>query len=137
MGNIFKSLARGVLYFLAFPGIIIAIAIYAVFGVAVFIFQFGKLIYLFFTGRTLFSDLPEDIEVKRIIESRTVQPSEELMEAPQEEQDPFLSPIYQNDYSFPFKTADKEEKEEENIQEAPSKDESEVEKQEEGGNEDA
>ena len=133
MGNIFKSLARGVLYFLAFPGIIIAIAIYAVFGVAVFIFQFGKLIYLFFTGRTLFSDLPEDIEVKRIIESRTVQPSEELMEAPQEEQDPFLSPIYQNDYNFPFKTADKEEKEEE----TPSNEESQIEKQEEGGNEDA
>ena len=133
MGNIFKSLARGVLYFLAFPGIIIAVALYAVFGVAVFILQFFKLIYLFFTGRTLFSDLPEDIEVKRIIESRTVQPSEDLMEAPQEEQDPFLSPIYQNDYSFPFKTA---EKEEETIQETPSNDESDVNK-EEGGNEDA
>ena len=136
MANLFKSLAKGVLYFFAFPGIIIAVALYAVFGVLVFIFQFFKLIYLFFTGRTLFSDLPEDIEVKRIMDSKKVEPNEELIKE-EEEQDPFLSPIYQNDYSFPFKTADKEEEVSETTQETPSNEVEEEEKVEEGGNEDA
>ena len=136
MANLFKSLAKGVLYFFAFPGIIIAVALYAVFGVLVFIFQFFKLIYLFFTGRTLFSDLPEDIEVKRIMDSKKVEPNEELIKE-EEEQDPFLSPIYQNDYAFPFKTADKEEKVSETTQETPSNEVEEEEKVEEGGNEDA
>ena len=135
MANLFKSLAKGVLYFFAFPGIIIAVALYAVFGVLVFIFQFFKLIYLFFTGRTLFSDLPEDIEVKRIMDSKKVEPNEELIKE-EEEQDPFLSPIYQNDYSFPFKTADKEEEVSETPQETPSNEVEEEEKVEEGGNED-
>ena len=135
MANLFKSLAKGVLYFFAFPGIIIALALYAVFGVLVFIFQFFKLIYLFFTGRTLFSDLPEDIEVKRIMESKKTQPKEELIKE-EPEQDPFLSPIYQSDYTFPFKTADKEESNVEITQESPSSSENNVEKEEEGGNED-
>ena len=136
MVNLFKSLAKGVLYFFAFPGIIIAVALYAVFGVLVFIFQFFKLIYLFFTGRTLFSDLPEDIEVKRIMDSKKVEPTEELIKE-EKEQDPFLSPIYQNDYSFPFKTADKEKEVSETTQETPSSNIEEEEKVEEGGNEDA
>ena len=49
-----------------FPGLVVAIALYAVFGLIVFIFQFFKLIFLFFTGRNLFSDLPEDIELKAL-----------------------------------------------------------------------
>ena len=44
--------------------------LYGVFGIFVFIYQFFKLIFLFFTGRNLQSDLPEDIEVKKIIEMK-------------------------------------------------------------------
>ena len=64
MNGFFKNLGKGIGYFFAFPGLLIAIALYAVVGLFVFIFQFFKLIYLFFTGRNLFSDLPEDIALK-------------------------------------------------------------------------
>lgn len=133
MANFFKSLAKGLLYFVAFPGIIIAVALYAVFGVAVFIFQFFKLIYLFFTGRNLFSDLPEDTQVKSIIASKTVNPEESLIKE-EEQSDPFLSPVYGSDYAFPFKTADKDESasEEKPVEKSSTSEE----KDEEGGNED-
>ena len=91
MGNFFKSLAKGLLYFLAFPGIIIAVSVYAVFGVFVFLYQFGKLIYLFFTGRTLFTDLEEDQQVKAIIEANKIDVNQ--AEEVKEVVDPFLSPI--------------------------------------------
>ena len=134
MANFFKSLAKGLLYFVAFPGIIIAVALYTVFGVAVFIFQFFKLIYLFFTGRNLFSDLPEDTQVKSIVASKTVKSEESLIKE-KEQSDPFLSPVYGSDYTFPFKTADKDEStQEEKPVEEPST--LEEEKDEEGGNED-
>ena len=64
MASIFKNIGKGVGYFFAFPFLLVAIALYAVFGLVVFIIQFFKLIVLFFTGRTLFSDLPEDIELR-------------------------------------------------------------------------
>lgn len=110
MGNFFKSLAKGLLYFLAFPGIIIAVSVYAVFGVFVFLYQFGKLIYLFFTGRTLFTDLEEDRQVKAIIEANKIDVNQ--AEEVKEVVDPFLSPIYGSDYVSPVA-----ENKEENIEE--------------------
>ena len=96
MGNFFKNLGKGVLYFFAFPGLLIAICIYAVVGLFFFIFQFFKLIVLFFSGRSLFSDLPEDIELKAKL---TPDP------APEKEKEspltvyPSDSSLYSNDYS--------------------------------------
>lgn len=114
MGNFFKSLAKGLLYFLAFPGIIIAVSVYAVFGVFVFLYQFGKLIYLFFTGRTLFTDLEEDQQVKAIIEANKIDVNQ--AEEVKEVVDPFLSPIYGSDYVSPV-AKNKEENNEEPTQE--------------------
>ena len=114
MGNFFKSLAKGLLYFLAFPGIIIAVSVYAVFGVFVFLYQFGKLIYLFFTGRTLFTDLEEDQQVKAIIEANKIDVNQ--AEEVKEVVDPFLSPIYGSDYVSPV-AENKEENNEEPTQE--------------------
>ena len=64
--GILKSIAKGLGYFFLFPILVIAIALYAVAGFFVIIYQFIKMIYLFFTGRNLFGDLPEDVEVKRL-----------------------------------------------------------------------
>ena len=114
MGNFFKSLAKGLLYFLAFPGIIIAVSVYAVFGVFVFLYQFGELIYLFFTGRTLFTDLEEDRQVKAIIEANKIDVNQ--AEEVKETADPFLSPIYGSDYVSPV-VESKEENNEEPTQE--------------------
>ena len=77
MASFFKNLGKGLLYVLIFPLGLIAIALYAVFGVFVFLFQFIRLIILFFTGRSLNSDLPEDIEAKKIIEANKPKEEEE------------------------------------------------------------
>ena len=109
MGSIFKNIGKGIGYFFLFPGLIIAIALYAVFGLIVFIFQFFKLIFLFFTGRNLFSDLPEDIELKAIQDK---EPAKE--EAEEEKNDqlslyPSDSVVYGSGYSSPAFSEKKEE----------------------------
>ena len=116
MVNFFKNLGKGVGYFFAFPGIIVAIAIYAVFGLLVFIFQFFKLIVLFFTGRTLFSDLKEDIELKALLDKSKSQ-DEDVSEDKQEEKKednpmslyPSDSPVYGSGYQSPLFEDKKEE----------------------------
>lgn len=111
MNTIFKSIGKGIGYFFLFPGLLIAIAIYAVFGLIVFIFQFFKLIFLFFTGRNLFSDLPEDIELKAM-QSKSV-PEEEPVEEKKEENPLSLYPsdsvVYGSGYSSPAFADKKEE----------------------------
>lgn len=74
MKSFFKGLAKGILYIIGFPFIIAGLCVAAVVSLLVFLFQFGKLIYLFFTGRTLFSDLEEDIEVKEILARNNPEP---------------------------------------------------------------
>ena len=111
MGSVFKNIGKGIGYFFMFPGLLIAIAIYAVFGLIVFIFQFFKLIFLFFTGRNLFSDLPEDIELKAL-QNKT--PEEEPVEEEKKEGNPLSlypsdSIVYGSGYSSPAFSDKKEE----------------------------
>ena len=110
MGTLFKNIGKGIGYFFLFPGLIIAIAIYAVFGLIVFLFQFFKLIFLFFTGRNLFSDLPEDIELKALQNKVEEEPVEEE----KKEENPLSlypsdSVVYGSGYSSPAFAEKKEE----------------------------
>ena len=68
MASFFKGFGKGLFYVAMFPLGIIAIALYAVYGICIFFFQLGRLIVLFFSGRNLKTDLPEDIEAKRILD---------------------------------------------------------------------
>ena len=65
MVSFFKNFAKGVLYVLVLPALIVGLAIYAVVALFVFIYLAIKGLILFFTGRSLFEDLPEDKEAKR------------------------------------------------------------------------
>lgn len=65
MVSFFKNFAKGVLYVLVLPVLIIVLALYAVGALFVFIFLGIKGLVLFFTGRSLYEDLPEDKEAKR------------------------------------------------------------------------
>ena len=106
MASVFKSVGKGALYVLALPFGLLAIVLYAVFGVFVFFFQFVRLIILFFTGRNLRSDLPEDIKAREIIEAKN--PKEE-------EKDESLS-LYPSDsivYSGGYQSPTFEDKKEE------------------------
>lgn len=121
MANFFKGFGKGLLYVLLFPFIIVGIVLYAVFGLFVFVFQFFKLIYLFFTGRTLFSDLEEDIAAKAILEKTQNPNPEPVKEESGNDQlslYPSDSPMYTSNYSSPFET--KKEVEEEVEDNAPT-----------------
>ena len=113
MDKIFKGIGKGIGYFFAFPGLLIAIAIYSVFGLIVFVFQFFKLIILFFTGRNLFSDLPEDIELKAKL-TKDEPKEEENKEEVKEKENPLSlypsdSPVYGSGYSSPLFNKEREE----------------------------
>ena len=105
MANFFKGFGKGLLYVLLFPFILVGIVLYAVFGLFVFVFQFFKLIYLFFTGRTLFSDFEEDIAAKAILEKEQ-NPTVESEEPKNDQLSlyPSDSPMYTSNYSSPFET---------------------------------
>lgn len=110
MSNVFKSIGRGVLYFFLLPLILLATAIYAVYGIGVFLFELVRVIYLFFTGRTLNSDLPEDIQVKSLVNvQKEEEPKQDLSYV-----------VYNGSYSSPIEEEPKEDeiidnREEENL----------------------
>ena len=68
MSNIFKNLGKGVLYVIAFPFIILAIALAGVAGIFIFIYELIKIIVLFFAGKSIFTPLDEDIKAKAILD---------------------------------------------------------------------
>lgn len=109
MTNFFKGFGKGLLYVLLFPFILVGIVLYAVFGLFVFIFQLFKLIYLFFTGRTLYSDLEEDIAAKAALEKeQNPVPEKDVMNNDQLSLYPSDSPIYTSNYSSPFEVKNEE-----------------------------
>ena len=67
MVNFFKSFGRGILYVLVLPILLVVLAIYAVVSFCIFLFMCVKWLVLFFTGRSLFDDLPEDKQAKAIL----------------------------------------------------------------------
>ena len=67
MKGFFRSIGRGILYFLTPFAWVIGIAIGSVVALIVFICYAIYFIYCFFTGRNLFKDLPEDKKAKEIL----------------------------------------------------------------------
>lgn len=99
MTKFFKGIGKGILYIIGFPFLIVGLAIACVISLFIFFFQFFKLIVLFFTGRTLFSDLDEDIKAKAILDknnNNTPQQTSGL------DLYPSTAPIYSSGYSSPM-----------------------------------
>lgn len=67
MIQFFKLILSGLLYIVISPLIALVLALFLVIGIIVFVLQFFKAIILFFTGRKLSSDYPEDIAAKKIL----------------------------------------------------------------------
>ena len=67
MKGFFQSIGRGILYFLTPFAWIIGMAVGGVVALVVFFIYVIYLIILFFTGRNLFKDLPEDEKAKAIL----------------------------------------------------------------------
>lgn len=71
MISFFKGILKGLFYVVFFPLGLIAISLYAIFGIFVFIYRLVRLAILFFTGRNLKNELPEDEEVRKLLEKQT------------------------------------------------------------------
>ncbi len=71
MTEFFKKLGQGLLYTLVLPVLIVVLAGYSVYGLIIFIIMLFKSIILFFRGKSINSDLPEDIEAKRRLKALT------------------------------------------------------------------
>ena len=79
MVNFFKNFGKGVLYVLVLPFLLVGLAVYGVVALFIFIFLAIKGLVLFFTGRSLYEDLPEDKEANRRLAG--VPPKEETNSA--------------------------------------------------------
>lgn len=102
MGNFFKSFGKGILYVLVLPVLIIILGVYAVAALVGFIYLTIKSLILFFTGRSLFDDLPEDKKAKAIIKANTINPDDYIPEGdmpaePEPEEKPVNKNIYKSE----------------------------------------
>lgn len=97
MVALLKNVGKGILYIIGLPFFLIVLALTAVMGILLLVFMFLKSIILFFTGRSLDDDLPEDIKVKEIKSGRsssTTTATDEPISNGQEEPvvQPFVAP---------------------------------------------
>lgn len=67
MVNLLKGFGKGILYIIGLPFFLLFLLLYAIYGIFLFFFMVFKAIILFFTGRSLFQDLPEDRKAKEIL----------------------------------------------------------------------
>ena len=78
MISFFKNFGKGVLYVLVLPFLLVGLALYGVVAFFIFIFLAIKGLVLFFTGRSLYEDLPEDIEAKKRLAGETPKETTEV-----------------------------------------------------------
>lgn len=85
MASFFKSFGKGILYLLVLPFLVVILAVYGVVGLLVFVFMAFKGLILFFTGRSLFDDLPEDKKAKEILAAKARPTASMTLDATKEE----------------------------------------------------
>ena len=81
MMSVLKSVGKGILYIIGLPFFLIILVGVGIAGIFVLIFMFFKSIILFFTGRSLDDELPEDREAKKVKENNS-NPVQPIIEQP-------------------------------------------------------
>ena len=64
MVSLLKTFGKGVLYVIGLPFFILALLLFAIYGLGAFLFQAIKSIIYFFTGQKFFPELPEDKQLR-------------------------------------------------------------------------
>lgn len=109
MKTILKACGKCILYILTFPVVMVILSLLGTVGIFVFIILGIKAIILFFKGKSLFNDLPEDVAVRKIKKANLE------LDGPQENQN--SENVYFNStqiYSFgPHESIEPETKQEE------------------------
>ena len=83
MGSIFKKFGQGILYILVLPIFLLAVTIFGIYGVGLFVVLMIKSIISFFKGKSLYEDLPEDIEAQKILHPEKVKPTPTIEDRPE------------------------------------------------------
>ena len=83
MASFFKLVLHGFLYALAFPFFVVALLLYSLYCLIMFLFEAIRSIFVFFKGGTPFGDLKEDAEAKKILLERQGAEKEETPATPQ------------------------------------------------------
>ncbi|NLB48856.1 MAG: hypothetical protein GX813_03355 [Erysipelotrichia bacterium] len=78
MVELLKNFGKGILYVIGLPFFLATLVCFAVYGFIAFVLQVLVSIFLFFTGRKFFPDLPEDKKLKALKASKQAA----LMSAP-------------------------------------------------------
>jgi hypothetical protein len=102
MINFFKNFGKGILYVLVLPLIIVALAIYGVVALFIFIYLAIKGLVLFFTGRSLYEDLPEDKEAKKRLGIKTEQEDKPLSQQAPKDVEQYIEPNNDGINTDPF-----------------------------------
>lgn len=82
MIGLLKMFGKGILYVIGFPFFVLALLLFGVVGIFLFVFQLLKSIFYFFTGRKFFPELPEDKELRLLKEKAAAKAEEGEEESP-------------------------------------------------------
>ena len=105
MVGLLKTFGKGFLYVIGLPFFILALAIFAVIGVFLFIFQIVRSIIFFFTGQKFFPELEEDKKLRLMKERASGQFNED--EAKEEYNEKESIDSSRDSIIFPYEEEDK------------------------------
>lgn len=105
MVGLLKTFGKGFLYVIGLPFFILALAIFAVIGVFLFIFQIVRSIIFFFTGQKFFPELEEDKKLRLMKERASGQFDED--EAKEENNEKESMDSSRDSIIFPYEEEDK------------------------------
>ena len=83
MIGLLKAFGKGLLYVIGFPFFLLALLVFAVIGLLLFIYQIIRSIIYFFTGQKFFPELPEDKELR--LRKEAANNANEIIDQPIEE----------------------------------------------------
>ena len=99
MVNLLKTFGKGILYIIGFPFFLVALVLFGVVGIFLFIFQLIKSIIYFFTGQKFFPELPEDKELRLKKEAAFAMnnPQNSVQNEPRQEEQSIIYPFVQEE----------------------------------------
>ena len=91
MIGLLKAFGKGLLYVVGLPFFLLALLLFAVIGLLLFIYQIIRSIIYFFTGQKFFPELPEDKELR--LRKEAANSANEIIDQPVEEHHDIIMPL--------------------------------------------
>ncbi|MBO7573877.1 MAG: hypothetical protein J6T25_03785 [Bacilli bacterium] len=91
MIGLLKAFGKGLLYVIGFPFFLLALLVFAVIGLLLFIYQIIRSIIYFFTGQKFFPELQEDKELR--LRKEAANSANEIIDQPIEEHQDIVMPL--------------------------------------------